>query len=343
MRFKLIHFLLILNLIFLAIVLLLKIKFIFTVIMVVNKALIVPICIAVLIYYIIRPIDKIFIKKNMSKDKAALLTLVIFIFVLSGLLYYFCTYAYKQIYEFGNVLTKLSGNNNVNAFINTYLDEKYIKASILSIAKVYVKDIGTIAKIVVSNFMNTFSGALLVLIIVYYLLYKGFSVKDRVIVYLKEENRQTVCKIFEDSDGILSHYVTGQAKVALSLALLIFIGYKIIGMPGAVTLSLITFILAFIPFVGFFIAMIIPIIMAISMGTYMFFKLICVFLVVQTVKGRLVVPFVMSKTMDIHPLTDIALVIIAVELLGPFAAFVVVPVYAILKNIILTFQNNKQT
>jgi predicted PurR-regulated permease PerM len=59
---------------------------------------------------------------------------------------------------------------------------------------------------------------------------------------------------------------------------------------------------------------------------------------VQTLKGRVVVPAIMAKSMNIHPLTDIFLVIAAIAVGGPFAAFAVVPIYAILKNIILVFK-----
>jgi predicted PurR-regulated permease PerM len=103
-------------------------------------------------------------------------------------------------------------------------------------------------------------------------------------------------------------------------------------MPNALLLSSITFVLAFIPFVGFFISMIIPVVISLGIGLYMFIKLAVVFIIAQTLKGRVIVPAVMSKSMNIHPLTDIFLVIGAIAMGGPFAAFIVVPVYAIIKN-----------
>ena len=79
--------------------------------------------------------------------------------------------------------------------------------------------------------------------------------------------------------------------------------------------------------------MIIPSIIALSMGFVMIVKLLIVFILVQTLKGRVVVPAIMSQAMNIHPLTDIFLVIGAVAVGGPLAAFAVVPIYAILKTI----------
>ena len=114
---------------------------------------------------------------------------------------------------------------------------------------------------------------------------------------------------------------------------MIFIAYKIIGIPSALLFSSLTFVLAFIPFIGFLVSMIIPTIIALSMGWVMLLKLVIVFIIVQTLKGRVVVPAIMSKAMNIHPLTDIFLVIGAVAVGGPLAAFAIVPTYAIIKTI----------
>ncbi|MDV3428456.1 MAG: AI-2E family transporter, partial [Bacillota bacterium] len=71
-------------------------------------------------------------------------------------------------------------------------------------------------------------------------------------------------------------------------------------------------------------------------GLPMIIKLSIVFITVQTLKGRVVVPLIMSSALKIHPLTDIFLVVTAVSYGGPMAAFVVVPLYAIVKVIALS-------
>jgi len=70
------------------------------------------------------------------------------------------------------------------------------------------------------------------------------------------------------------------------------------------------------------------------MGFVMIAKLAIVFIIVQTLKGRVVVPAIMSHAMKIHPLTDIVLVIGAISIGGPLAAFLIVPIYAIFKTIL---------
>ncbi|MGL5084880.1 MAG: AI-2E family transporter, partial [Clostridium sp.] len=151
----------------------------------------------------------------------------------------------------------------------------------------------------------------------------------KILKYTPEKYKDIMSETLDQSNKVLSAYILGQTTVALSLALMVYIGYKIIGMPSPTFLAAITFILAFIPFIGFLISMIIPFALAISLGTTMLIKLSILFLACQTLKGRVVVPLIMGKAMKIHPITDIFLVVGAASLIGPIGAFVVIPIYAL--------------
>jgi predicted PurR-regulated permease PerM len=316
-----------------------KINFVCKLIIVLTKAFIIPLIISVLLFYLIRPLNDIFIKKGISRGKASILSLTICTFILSGLLSHFAKYAYKQFYDILKQLMAIINNRDqidgVINWVNQFININEIYSLLVGMVKVYVSKIGRSFKIILGYFMNTFSTVFLIIVIIFYMLKDGNKFKDKILFFIPEKHKNTADKILCESDEILSHYVTGQAKVALSLSLMILLGYKIIGMPDALLLSTITFILAFIPFVGFFISMIIPGVIALSMGLSITLKFIAMFIIVQTLKGRVIVPAIMSKCMKMHPLTDIFLVIGAIGIGGPFAAFAVVPIYAILKNICL--------
>lgn len=331
-----IRILIIINLILLACILLGKIQLLHKLAATLGKGFLIPLFISVLLYYIIRPINNHFIEKGMGRGKASMLSLVICTFILSGILSYFAKYAMEQFRQLTNQLIQLLGDgreiDGFVAWLNQYINVDEIYTLAAGMVKNYIHQIGLNFKRFVGYFMNTFSTVFLILVIVFYMLKDGNVFKEKVLYFIPEKYKPVSDTILSDSDVILSHYVTGQAKVALALAIMIFTGYKIIGMPNAMLLSSITFILAFIPFVGFFISMIIPSVISLGMGIYMSLKLGAVFIIVQTLKGRVVVPAVMAKSMKIHPLTDIFLVIGAIAVGGPFAAFAIVPIYAIVKN-----------
>jgi predicted PurR-regulated permease PerM len=300
------------------------------------KGFLIPLFISALLYYIVRPLNNHFIEKGMGRGKASLLSLTICTFILSGILSYFAKYAMVQFRQLSSQLLQLLDDrreiDGFVAWLNQYVNVDEIYTLFGGMVKNYMHQIGLNFRKFIGYFMNTFSTVFLILVIVFYMLKDGNLFKEKVLFFIPEKYKKISDVILSDSDIILSHYVIGQAKVALSLSIMIFTGYKIIGMPNAMLLASITFILAFIPFVGFFISMIIPSVIALGMGIIMFFKLAAVFIIVQTLKGRVVVPAVMAKSMKIHPLTDIFLVIGAIAVGGPFAAFAIVPIYTIIKN-----------
>jgi len=330
--------LLIINLIFLGIILFGKMFFLHRLIRILFKSFLTPLIFSVFVYYIIKPLNTIFMKNGLKPSISALLTLILGLFIAIGGITFFSNYITIQFDGIIEELTNIVGNqNSINQImnkINNYIPTHEINRAFSNVVNNYSKNLVHNLMFSVKYAIHTFSTLFLMLVILFYLLKDGPKFIDRIMCLIPEKYKKIVSKILSESDTVLGAYVTGQAKVALALSTMIFIGYKIIGIPNALLFSSITFILAFIPFIGFLISMIIPSIIALSMGFVMIGKLVIVFIIVQTLKGRVVVPAIMSQAMKIHPLTDIFLVIGAVAVGGPLAAFAVVPIYAIIKVIL---------
>lgn len=313
---------------------------------VVISVMICPIIFAVFLFYILRPMNRLFLKKRLKKGSAAALTMLIFFFIMSGLLKYFGDYFVEQILTLKNMIMRIAEERDLVGKINEVMNgaNKYDYFSVvLGQLQTYIVKIITNAKDIFNKGLGLFSNALLSVLILFYLLRDGEKVPEYIMKYTKEEYKRRMEDTLEDGDRVLSKYILGQTIVATTLAILIYIGYKIIDMPSAMILSTSTFILAFIPFVGFFVSMIVPFVIAITMGPTMIIKLTVLFLIAQTIKGRIVVPVIMGKTMKIHPITDIFLVVGAATIIGPIGAFIVVPVYALLKLIYKNFKPIKIT
>ena len=269
------------------------------------------------------------------------LTLLIFFFIAAGIMKYFGDYFIEQFINLKMIFFRI-----VEEKENLYGVGEFFKGDIFEL-NYYEKFLGDIQKYAVllasglrglfDKGMQLFSDILLVILIVFYLLKDEEKIKKNIVNIFPRKYKYKLYDIVEESDEVLSSYILGQAKVALSLALMVFVGYKIIGMASPLLLSSVTFVLAFIPFVGFFISMIIPYIIAIALGWNMIIKLSILVIIAQTLKGRIIVPLIMGKTMNIHPITDIFLVVGAASLVGPIGAFVVVPIYSLGKVIFKYF------
>ena len=336
-----ITYLIIFNLLAILVILLGKISVLRNFINVIFAVVIIPIIFGVFLFYILKPLNNIFLKKKMKGGSAASLTLLIFFFIAAGIMKYFGDYFIEQFINLKMIFFRI-----VEEKENLYGVGEFFKGDIFEL-NYYEKFLGDIQKYAVllasglrglfDKGMQLFSDILLVILIVFYLLKDEEKIKKNIVNIFPGKYKYKLYDIVEESDEVLSSYILGQAKVALSLALMVFIGYKIIGMASPLLLSSVTFVLAFIPFVGFFISMIIPYIIAIALGWSMIIKLSILVIIAQTLKGRIIVPLIMGKTMNIHPITDIFLVVGAASLVGPIGAFVVVPIYSLGKVIFKYF------
>ena len=341
---KVINNLIIANLIIFLLYMLGKFSIIHEFLEVILLVIVAPIIFGVFLFYILKPLNDIFVKKGMKTSKAALLTLSITAFILAAVIRYFGEYLVVQLVQLKSLILTYIDRNQIAEFTNEVMNDDSIQSSISSLCSGimnYISLLVTNAKDIFDKGMMLFSNVLLVILITFFLLRDGHNFKNTVLKYCPGKYKDTVEKLLPKCDDVLSTYIIGQAIVALSLATMVFIGYVIIGMPSALLLAFTTFILAFIPFVGFFISMIIPYIVATIIGFNMLIKLTLLFIIAQTLKGRVVVPFIMGKTMNIHPITDIFLVVGGAAIGGPLVAFCIVPIYSLLKLIIKSFIESK--
>ncbi|MGG7179144.1 AI-2E family transporter [Clostridium paraputrificum] len=293
-----------------------------------------PIIFGVFLFYILKPLNEVFIRKGLKRGKAASLTLIISAFILAAIVRYLGGYFIQQVIQLKTIISETIQGENIIGIAQEYIESEGLKSVTGNLSTQlmgYINILISNAKEIFDKGMMLFSNILLVILITFFLLKDGNEVKPYILKYCPGKYRDVVDETLGEGDNVLSTYIIGQAVVAFSLATMVFIGYTVIGMPSGLLLAFVTFILAFIPFVGFFISMIIPYVIAIALGFDMIVKLSILFVIAQTLKGRVVVPFIMGKAMKIHPITDIFLVVGAAAIGGPIAAFCVVPIYSLVK------------
>ncbi|MGL4109527.1 AI-2E family transporter [Clostridium sp. LP20] len=293
-----------------------------------------PIIFGVFLFYILKPLNEVFIRKGLKRGKAASLTLIISAFILAAIVRYLGGYFIQQVIQLKTIISETIQGENIIGIAQEYIENEGLKSVTGNLSTQlmgYINILISNAKEIFDKGMMLFSNILLVILITFFLLKDGNEVKPYILKYCPGKYRDVVDETLGEGDNVLSTYIIGQAVVAFSLATMVFIGYTVIGMPSGLLLAFVTFILAFIPFVGFFISMIIPYVIAIALGFDMIVKLSILFVIAQTLKGRVVVPFIMGKAMKIHPITDIFLVVGAAAIGGPIAAFCVVPIYSLVK------------
>lgn len=129
-------------------------------------------------------------------------------------------------------------------------------------------------------------------------------------------------------------YIQGQIIVSFCIGILLFIGYSIIGLDYSLILASIAAVTSVVPYIGPTIAISPAIIIALITSPFMLLKLVIVWTAVQFIEGHFISPNIMGKTLKIHPLTIIFILLSAGNLLGIVGVILGIPAYAILKVLV---------
>jgi len=124
----------------------------------------------------------------------------------------------------------------------------------------------------------------------------------------------------------LAGYVRGIAMVGLVDALLIGLGLVIVGVPLVVPLMVLTFLAAFMPLIGAFLAGLAAVLIAlVSEGVVAALVVLGIILLVQQVEGHLLYPVLMSRTVHLHPAVIVLALATGGVVAGIIGVFLAVP------------------
>jgi predicted PurR-regulated permease PerM len=127
----------------------------------------------------------------------------------------------------------------------------------------------------------------------------------------------------------VTQYVRSQVLVAAIDGIGVAIGLTILGIPLAVPLGILTFVVAFIPYVGAIIAGLAAVLVALSTnGIEGAIGAFAVALIVQQIEGNILYPLLIGRSVRLHPMTVLLGVGAGSALLGIVGAFLATPVIA---------------
>lgn len=210
-------------------------------------------------------------------------------------------------------LQNLDIGNEINAFIGDFVS-------------------GSVSLLVnVAGMISTF---FIVLVITYLLLKDSRKLNKGLINLIPNKYFEPGLRLYYEIQQSLSNYIRGQLTDALIIGILSIIGLWILQIKYFVFIGLIAGLANLIPYIGP-VAGAIPA-MAISIinnpGEPITLLYIAImFAVVQMIDNSVVSPMVMSRSVNIHPITVIVIIIIGGNLMGVFGMLIAVPVAGIAK------------
>ena len=170
--------------------------------------------------------------------------------------------------------------------------------------------------------------------ILFYLLKDGRQLAPYFVKFLPTKMRKPSLTVLKEMNDQVSSYIRGQLTVAFAVAIMFMVGFILIGLDYAITLGIAAGFLNLIPYLGSFLAMVPAVFLGIVGGPVLLVKVLVVFVIEQTIEGRLISPLVLGNELSIHPVTILLVLLTSGKLFGLVGVILGIPVYAAAKVII---------
>lgn len=320
-----------------------KVMFLFAPIGAIIKLLLVPIMLSGFLYYLLRPLVRLLEKRKINRMFAILLIY----FLIAGLFVLFWVLVWptlqEQIQNFiDNTPYLVEGlQDQFNALKDNPSLSRFFQGESDVAARIseYVSDAITWVTNSMSNLIGVVSSIVVLIatlpIILYYMLKDDYKLSPRIQGLIPRKYRKEGQEMLGEIDSALSSFIVTRVILNVILGILLYIGFLIIGLPYSLLLAVISVPLNFIPYVGSFLAAIPVIIVGfIESPTMAIWSLVVIF-IAQQIQDNVLSPIIYGKSLDVHPLTTVLLVLIGGDFYGIIGVLIALPVYMIAKIIFL--------
>lgn len=181
----------------------------------------------------------------------------------------------------------------------------------------------------VSQTTDFVAGFFIMIVVVFFFLKDGPAMWEFLLRPFEGHRYERGRRVGAATITTLGGYVRGTAIVAAVDAVGIGIGLAIVGVPLVIPLSVLVFLLAFIPLVGATLAGILAALVAlVAVGPVEALIVVAIVVAVNQLEGDFLQPIVMGRTLRLHPLVILFALTAGTVLVGITGAVLAVPIAA---------------
>lgn len=340
---KFVSILLIILLTFLTIFAFTKIAHLFTPLELIFSIVGPPVIFGILLYYLLEPMVNYIERKGLSRKLSVFIVFIVILLVIVLSVAFIIPGVQNQfnqlIEEFpkiwNSVVSQIEALLYNEGFTEIY--REFQATDIMSRVTDQMSNIFTATIDSIGNVAGIITRVVITIatipFVLYYLLVDGQHFKKSILEVVPTRARPVMIRFLQESSNQVGSYVRGELLVAISVAIMFYIGYLIIGLDYALILSITAGLLNLIPYLGSIMASIPALILGAFVSPLQLVKVIIVIIIEQTLEGRVISPQILGNKLEIHPLVILFILLVAGSLFGFMGLILAVPGFGILRVI----------
>lgn len=310
-----------------------------------------PLFIGWFIAWLLNPLVQKLINRGMKRITSVIIVYLIMIAVITLVLVFTISSLGTQISDIVSAVPKIVSDVKEwidNIFIklsNLSLQNlDSIKASFLARIDLLGTDIQTSLPTTVMNVMSSLISGIgtiaLSLILGFYILFDFDKFSDGFIELLPKNFRSETKRLMGLLNDSLYSFISGTLWLSILLFIVSVIGFSIIGLNAPVLVAFVCVVTNLIPYIGPYLGAAVAGAIGFSQGSLIGILTLVFILIVQTIEGNVLQPLVMSKKMNLSPITIIISLLVFEYMFGIIGMVIATPVVALIK-IIYNFFDEK--
>lgn len=192
----------------------------------------------------------------------------------------------------------------------------------------------------VSHAFNRFINLFAFLFAAFFFLKDYKKMIDKLVSFAPRQYHDDINLLLRRINRALASYLRGQLIVIVSMAVMLFVVFTLLGVKNAFTISIVSALCEIVPFIGPVVAAVFGIVTVIISGGIPAFVfepmmtilvVLAIYYVSRQIQDYLIIPFVYGRATDLHPLVILFSVLAGEHIYGILGVLLAVPVAASLK------------
>jgi len=215
-----------------------------------------------------------------------------------------------------------------NSGLSKYVNDDLIKQ--------LVSQLGSVPSQIIKTVFSLFGDILSIFTVAVFALYL-LLVRDRLDANLDflfgKEKAKSISNIVNTLETRLGGWARGQFLLMLTVGILSYVGFIILGIPYALPLAMLAGIFEIVPYIGPIIAAVPAIILGFSISPFLGFAAIGLAILIQQFENHVLVPRIMEKATGVSPIIILLSIAIGLRLAGIIGMIISIPIVIIIQTL----------